>query len=84
MTIINPVTFVNPELDQDVGQRCGEGSHDLCNGIGLHHFLRPDLDEADGGANFICACGCHYVPPYRGRVWAVALAPTGVEADPVP
>lgn len=54
---------------QGLGEMCGEGSHEVCQrnqmGLGHHHFNRPDLDN---GQTFTCACGCHYVPPYRGEV----------------
>jgi hypothetical protein len=48
---------------------CGQGSHPACTGTGLHHFDDPG---ADNGIPFICACGCHYVPAYRGTVYVVA------------
>jgi hypothetical protein len=62
---------------QGCGQMCGEGSHPVCQaqgGLGHHHYNRPDLDN---GLLFACACGCHYVPPYRGRVPILVIEPDG-------
>lgn len=50
----------------NLSKMCGEGSHPVCDGWGSHHFNHP---EEDNGLQFTCACGCHYVPPYRGRVF---------------
>jgi hypothetical protein len=53
----------------NVGQMCGEGSHQVCQevhfGMSVHHFNDPD---ADTGVPFVCACGCHYAPHNFGMV----------------
>lgn len=44
-----------------ISQLCGEGGHaPACDGTALQD-----------GNPFPCACGCHFVPPYRGTVFVV-------------